>query len=72
MMQKENIAITGDLSNIVANHACAEEENLKINTTASENIKAIQDRRKKNDKAMTGKAFLNIKLNIFVGLMRNL
>ena len=65
MMQKENIAITGDLSNIVANHACAEEELVKLNTLASENMNAIEDMRKKNYKDMTEKDDIDIKLNRF-------
>ena len=42
-MQKENSDITDDLSNMVANHACAEGRNLKLNTMASENIKSIEE-----------------------------
>ena len=46
MMQKENSDITGELSNMVAKHVRAEEEILKLNTMASENIKAIEEMRK--------------------------
>ena len=53
MMQKENIYITGEISNIVANHAHIEEETLKLNTMASENIESIEEIKKKNDKSMT-------------------
>ena len=65
MMQKQNIDITGELSNIVANHACAEEELVKLNTLASENMNAIEDMRKKNYKDMTEKDDIDIKLNRF-------
>ena len=37
---------------MVENHARAEEEILELNTMASENIKAIEEIREKNDKAM--------------------
>ena len=49
-MQKEKSDIPGNLSNKVANHARAEEETLKIGTKAPENIKAIEETRKKNEK----------------------
>ena len=58
MMQKENIYITGEISNIVANHAHIEEETLKLNTMASENIESIEEIKKKNDKSMTEKSGL--------------
>ena len=51
-MQKENSYIKGELYNMVSNHARAEEEGLKLNTMALENINAIGEMRKKNDKAM--------------------
>ena len=56
MMQKDNSDIMGELSNMVDNHASAEGEILKPNTMASENIKAIEETRKKNDKYMTENA----------------
>ena len=65
MMQKQNNGITGELSNKVVNHARAEEEILKLNTMASENIRAIEEMRKKNDKAMTENSDLQSKLNFF-------
>ena len=37
----------------MANHAGVEEGILKLNTMASENIKAIEETSKKNDNAMT-------------------
>ena len=49
-MQKENSYIKGELYNMVSNHARAEEETLKIGTKAPENIKAIEETRKKNEK----------------------
>ena len=65
MMQKENIDITGEISNIVANHTHTEEEIIKLNTMASENIESIDDIKKKNDKSMTEKADIESKLNRF-------
>ena len=53
MMQKENTDITCELSNMMANHVHTEEEIININTMATEIIKAIEEMRKKNDKAMT-------------------
>ena len=50
IMQKENSYIKGELYNMVSNHARAEEETLKIGTKAPENIKAIEETRKKNEK----------------------
>ena len=49
MMQKEKIDITGELSNMVSNHARAEEEILKLNTMASENIKTTEEMRNKSE-----------------------
>ena len=40
----------------MANHACAQEEIININTMASENIKSIEEMRKKHEKDMTEKA----------------
>ena len=57
---------------MVANHVRAEEEILKLNTMASENIKSIEEMREKNDKAMTEKADLESKLKRFVREMRKL
>ena len=50
MMQKENSEITGEISKMVANHARTEEEGLKLNTMALENINAIGEMRKKMTK----------------------
>ena len=50
---------------MLSTHAHSEEETLKINTMAPENIKSIEEIRKKNYKAMTGKADLEIKLKHF-------
>ena len=47
MMKKYNIDITGELSNMVANHASAENEILKLNTMASEEEKSIAEIRRK-------------------------
>ena len=65
MMQKDNSDITGELSNMVANHAHVEKEILKLDTMASENIKSIEEMRKKNDKSMTKKAALESKFKSF-------
>ena len=54
IMQKDKIDITRELSNMVSNHVRTEEETLKLNTMASENIISIDEMRKKNDKSMTG------------------
>ena len=40
----------------MANHACAQEEIINLNTMASENIKSIEEMRKKHEKDMTEKA----------------
>ena len=58
MIQEEKSYITGELYNMVSNHALAEEEILNLNTMASENIKANEEKRKKNDKATTEKAYI--------------
>ena len=50
---------------MVANHKRVEKEILKLNTMASEKIKSIEDTRKKNDKAMTEKSYLERKLKRF-------
>ena len=50
MMQKYKSDIIGELSDMVANHARAEEETLNLYTMASENIKATEDMRKKMTK----------------------
>ena len=65
MMQTYNSDIIGDIPNMVANHARAEEEILKLDTMASENIKVVEEMRKKNDKAMTEKADLERKIKSF-------
>ena len=52
---------------MVANYERAEEEILKLNTMASEEIKSIEETRKKNDKVMKEKADLESKLILFVG-----
>ena len=54
-MQKEKSGIIGELSDMVAKHASAEEETLKLNTMVSEHIKSIDAMRKKNKQSMTGK-----------------
>ena len=51
---------------MVAKHTPAEEEILKLNTMALENIKAIEEIRNKDDKSMTEKANLDIKLKRFL------
>ena len=65
VIQKDNSDITGELSNVVANHAHTEGKSLKLNTMASKNIKAIEEMRKKNDKATTEKADLESKVKRF-------
>ena len=50
---------------MVANRARAKEKIIKLNTMDSENIKAIEEMRNKNDKAMTEKADLESKLKRF-------
>ena len=52
IMKKWNSDITGELSNMVDNHALAEEVIIKLDTIALENIKATEEMRKKNEKAM--------------------
>ena len=61
-MQKDNHDITRELSNMVANHARVEEEIIKLNAISSENIKVIEEMRKKNDKSMTEKDNLERKI----------
>ena len=56
IMQKENSDIAGEKYNILANHAREEEEILNIETMDLENIKYIEETRKKNDKAMKEKS----------------
>ena len=55
MMPKYKSDITGEISNMVANHARAEDEILKLDTMSQEKIKSIEETMKKNDKAMTEK-----------------
>ena len=50
---------------MVANHVRAEEQIIKLNTMVSEKIKSIEEMRNKNDKAMTEKADLEVKLKRF-------
>ena len=52
IMKKWNSDITGELSNMVDNHALAEEVIIKLNTIALENIKGTEEMRKKNEKTM--------------------
>ena len=61
-MQKDNHDITRELSNMVANHARVEEEIINLNAISSENIKVIEEMRKKNDKSMTEKDNLERKI----------
>ena len=67
MIQKDNIDITGEISNKVVNHARADEEIITLNNIASENIKSIEETRNKNDKSMTEKADQESKLDVFIG-----
>ena len=50
---------------MVANHAHADEEILKLNSIASENIKSIEETRYKIDKAMTENFDIESKLKRF-------
>ena len=62
IMQKENSDIAGEKYNILANHAREEEEILNIETMDLENIKAIEETSKKNDKATKEKDDLASKI----------
>ena len=64
-MQKYNNDITGDLYNKLAKYARAEEEIFNINNMASENIKDIEETRKKNDKDIKEKVYLESSLKLF-------
>ena len=57
--------IIGEISNMVDKYLCAEEEIIKLNTMDSENIKSIEETRKKIEKAMAEKADLESQRNIF-------
>ena len=58
IIPKENSDITGEISNMVANHTRAGGYILNIDTIVSEKIKSIEEMRKKNDKAMIEKTYL--------------
>ena len=64
-MQKDKSDTAGELSNTMINHAHVEEEVLKLNTMASENVKVNDYMRKKNEKAMTENVDLESKLERF-------
>ena len=65
MKQKVKSDITVEISNMVSRHARAEGIIIKLNTMASEKIKAIEERRKENYKAMAEKDDLENKLKLF-------
>ena len=72
MVQKEKSDIIGELSNMLSSHTHLEEVILNLNTMASENIKSIEETRKKKYKAMTENDDLESKINVFVGLMKKI
>ena len=67
IMQRENSDIIGKVSNMVSNHGRAEKEISKLNTVASENMKAVEEIRQKNYKSVTENADLESKINGFFG-----
>ena len=67
IMQRENSDIRGKVSNMVSNHGRAEKEISKLNTVASENMKAVEEIRQKNYKSVTENADLESKINGFFG-----